>query len=180
MRRGCVYLDFCHGERECVSAWALPHKHCWQLSIVIKSGVMLPGLNQLWSSDKLKVVWDSVSVRTPSHNEGTGVCVFVRRHHCYSWVNRVPFTVRARDCGLTSPTADCLMCWYRQNVFLKCFLEEKKPPGQVVELSLFPTLHPGHRCIALVLWKKKKTPIIRNEIAESKHISNSVSLSNYC
>lgn len=48
------------------------HKHCWQLSKVIKSHVTKPSSNQPWSSDNLKVVWAWVCVYS-SHTGGTCV-----------------------------------------------------------------------------------------------------------
>ena len=54
--------------------------------------------------------------------------MFVCLRHSYNGVTRVPFTVTHCDGCLTSPTGDCLMCWYRQECFLKVFCgsERKK------------------------------------------------------
>ena len=55
-------------------------KHCWQLSIVIRSHVTKPSVNQLSSSDTLRVVWVWVCV-CARNDEGAGfsacVCVCV-------------------------------------------------------------------------------------------------------
>lgn len=57
-----------------------------------------------------------------SQNEGEG---FMCPRRNDSPVTTVPFIVRVCDGCQTSPTADALMCWCRQNVFFECFISSQ-------------------------------------------------------
>lgn len=105
-------------------------KECWQHSIVIKSHTAKTSVYQL----ELKVAWVCVGPLL-NDNERNGIyvcscaCATATRgsRQCHSQSEFVTGVWQA-------PQEDCLMCWYRQECFLKVFCreeeeEEKKQKG---------------------------------------------------
>lgn len=109
-----------------VIAASFQSKKCWQLSIVIKSHVAKPSVYQLRISVKLKVAWACVGALL-NDNERNGIYV--------CWCACATATRGSPQCHSQSefvtgvwqaPQEDCLMCWYRQECFLKVFCREEE------------------------------------------------------
>lgn len=126
----CVFFHsfLCLRVARCVR-WAasFQSKHCWQLSAVIKSHVTKPSVHQLWSSVKLKVVWVCVWVLGEWQWKNRLLCAFVCLRHSYTGVTTMPFIVKSLwRVSDKAPQEDCLMCWYRQECFLKVFCRSRR------------------------------------------------------
>lgn len=99
-------------------------KHCWQLSIVIKSHVTEPGVDRLGSSGELKVMWVWVYVRAwTAAKETAALCVGAPATpgspRCHSQSQFVTGVWHAPQ-----ETARCADT--DKDVFFKCFPERKK------------------------------------------------------
>lgn len=96
-------------------------KHCWQLSIVIKSHVTEAGVHRLWSSVKLKVV----CVYEPQMKDFyvclCALATAIRRGHQDVIHSHSLWRVSDKPHRRTAWCADT-----DKNVFLKCFAEGKK------------------------------------------------------